>query len=1009
MTTLDNLWSDYELEEEGNAYDSYVMKDSINYDESYDFEMEQEADVMLEFEAINFAENELPYGGYFKYTHKFDDKNLISILKRYGIFRTVKAENYNNNCLFEALEYGGYPEEKLEDLRVQMKTRDIPKKRLKEIADKLGFCIKLTEINKGTTYHGDEKKPIYEVGLYDNHYFVYEKTKITRYFLKNYEEVKEEKKPHTISDSRGFSKKTEKKLYERRECATVSSLTLFKLLMENKHLEEIVYDKQIMATQFYKKQRNVRAPISDITSKETKFEKTPKIDLEEQAKNPPEVPESKYDMYAADFEAMKEAGKKDEPILADGRHLESDINKTFFGKKCAYKLLKWICERHETIGPYIDPNNKEKGKKPLKIIFHNLDYDLRFLFGAFTVTSILPKGNLLYEGKGFYNTFGNMKTEIHFKCTLRLIPKPLSEWGEMFKLKKDNGEELSKEVMPYRLYTKRNVDKVWCPIEEAIQILKEDGKKYEDLRHFSQMLKKLRWTKRLSTDGKQDFEVTESDDTEAEPILREDGTFNIIAYCAYYCAQDTRVTSKGYQKFREWVYKATSVDVDDCITTTSIAKKLMAGCRDFEGVHKLGGSTRDFIDKCKVGGRTMLANNKKVHAKGKIADFDGVSLYPSAMARIEGYLMGAPKPITPETDLTKVDGYFARVRITRVGKHRSFPLVSIVKNGVRNFTNDLIGEELYLDKITLEDIKEFQDVDYEIIEGLYFDEGKNPKINSVIKSMFQLRKKYKDEGNGIQEVFKLLMNVAYGFTIQKESEYEITLHSNEDIDRYVARNFAFIHSSEKITGNKHMVKKYKAIDDHFSYPQCGVEVLSMSKRIMNEVMCLAEDCGFPIFYQDTDSMHIFQKYVKPLATVFSFVYGRELIGKQLGQFHEDFDLKGAEKDIHSVEGIFLGKKCYMDELIGYTEDGVKVEGQHLRMKGIPTNCIRNFERSVSVNVSSVKEIYLKHLKGEKINYDLLEGGFKIGFKKDKDWSNSSCTKFDRTLLFPGKEVQYFED
>jgi hypothetical protein len=30
----------------------------------------------------------------------------------------------------------------------------------------------------------------------------------------------------------------------------------------------------------------------------------------------------------------------------------------------------------------------------------------------------------------------------------------------------------------------------------------------------------------------------------------------------------------------------------------------------------------------------------------------------------------------------------------------------------------------------------------------------------------------------------------------------------------------------------------------------------MSKRIMNEVICLAEDNEIEIFYQDTDSMHI---------------------------------------------------------------------------------------------------------------------------------------------------------
>ena len=42
----------------------------------------------------------------------------------------------------------------------------------------------------------------------------------------------------------------------------------------------------------------------------------------------------------------------------------------------------------------------------------------------------------------------------------------------------------------------------------------------------------------------------------------------------------------------------------------------------------------------------------------------------------------------------------------------------------------------------------------------------------------------------------------------------------------------------------------------YNYCHCGVEILSMSKRIMNEVMCLAEDVDLKIFYQDTDSMHM---------------------------------------------------------------------------------------------------------------------------------------------------------
>ena len=52
------------------------------------------------------------------------------------------------------------------------------------------------------------------------------------------------------------------------------------------------------------------------------------------------------------------------------------------------------------------------------------------------------------------------------------------------------------------------------------------------------------------------------------------------------------------------------------------------------------------------------------------------------------------------------------------------------------------------------------------------------------------------------------------------------------------------------------------------WAHCGVEVLSMSKRIMNEVMCLAEDIGIDIYYQDTDSIHLKTQDVPSLVKKF---------------------------------------------------------------------------------------------------------------------------------------------
>ena len=43
------------------------------------------------------------------------------------------------------------------------------------------------------------------------------------------------------------------------------------------------------------------------------------------------------------------------------------------------------------------------------------------------------------------------------------------------------------------------------------------------------------------------------------------------------------------------------------------------------------------------------------------------------------------------------------------------------------FSDEVAGETVYIDKTGLEDLIEFQKADLEIIDGYYFDEGRNKK------------------------------------------------------------------------------------------------------------------------------------------------------------------------------------------------------------------------------------------------------------------------------------------
>ena len=156
-----------------------------------------------------------------------------------------------------------------------------------------------------------------------------------------------------------------------------------------------------------------------------------------------------------------------------------------------------------------------------------------------------------------------------------------------------------------------------------------------------------------------------------------------------------------------------------------------------------------------------------------------------------------------------------------------------------------------------------------------------------------------------------------------------------------------------------LFEEHKALTQHFSPVHLGIQVLDSSKHIINRVIYLAEDIDAKIWYQDTDSMHIDYDAVPRLGEAYKQTYNKELIGKQMGQFHIDFKLKGSKGNIYAKESIFLGKKSYLDVLAC---DGNDVVGYHIRMKGIPVRLLE----------TNTYETYVKLFNGERMSFYLSE-------------------------------------
>ena len=68
--------------------------------------------------------------------------------------------------------------------------------------------------------------------------------------------------------------------------------------------------------------------------------------------------------------------------------------------------------------------------------------------------------------------------------------------------------------------------------------------------------------------------------------------------------------------------------------------------------------------------------------------------------------------------------------------------------------------------------------------------------------------------------------------------------------------------------DRYYIKEVKPILSHYHSVHRGVEILSMSKLIMNCVFGCAKDCNVNMYYQDTDSIHLNYGDVDKIAEIY---------------------------------------------------------------------------------------------------------------------------------------------
>ncbi len=484
----------------------------------------------------------------------------------------------------------------------------------------------------------------------------------------------------------------------------------------------------------------------------------------------------------------------------------------------------------------------------------------------------------------------------------------------------------------------------------------------------------------------------------------EKGTFNPWRYYEYYLNFDVLVLGAGLAIFQRDLFALTEIDPLLSLSISSFASKTCKQNGAFDNVIPIKGVLRKFLQQSVYGGRVWV--NKEYEGKkieGKFQYLDGVSLYPSAMVKLSqemGLPTGKAKLLQPNEDPFQYSHFTVEIKITAARKSQNTGINFLAKRPNKTSVERDESEEeeeeeveglqyvgefdvergdqpiiCVVDRITLEDYIEFQQIEYEVLQGVYWDGAPNHAWGDVIQGWFNLRLRHKQKGNkGMQELLKLGMNSAYGRTILRSVDEKNVYKTQENYHNYLDENFVTIKQFQNV-GKESVEFTMEETDESSNLVQAGSLVLSMSKRIMNRVMDCLSDLNSPIYYTDTDSMCINDAVIPQLEALYNERYpGLPLIGEGLGQFHSDFSVKGCDsKDIFSKRAYFIGKKMYLHILEAKDKKGNTVEWLKMSFKGITQASLQHLSKEHCETQTRIGDqaVYLRGL--ERIYQKMIDG------------------------------------
>ena len=900
--------------------------------------------------------------------HFFPHTNTTDLdLSKYQIYNQEQAYNLKDreHCLIHTLLECGLTKAIVNEVKLSFKSGcNFKKADLKQVAEIINKCIVLHSIKpdgkiKKQKFNGGDE--IINIAIHENHYFIYEETIYSKFFINNYEKCKD------MDNKFNIVKLVKGKHPQYAETKKINSLQMVEKLLSQKLFEKL--DMIMFEESSTHQQVREHIFLGNIENEQAH------CDIDQTNEEKPK------EIYYADCESFVNGDNHELYLLGCANNKNDfvsiynvcdEVNKNQNVGETQYLIYRWL------------KGITRSGKQNALVYFHNLKYDYHLLEPYINIKNKCEKDGSLYNVIITYN-----KCEIELRDSYKILPFALSKFTKEFDLnEKCKKHNKCKECYEIKEICDKCLDCKDCKIyakKEAINYTyykKENDDKHISINDY------------LNGLSKKEKEIFKKNVKREYTYNNYTKFFNPTSYYIDYLELDCLVLKKGIQKFNTLIQEITEnkMSVYECLTISSLTDKYMFKEGSYDGVYKVKGNLRAYIAKAVYGGR-VCANKKYVKKiiEGKISDYDGVSLYPSAINRLCREI-GLPKGKAVRYTKEELKNWnnklysILTIKIKKVNKIQQMPFIAHKnEDGLLEYTNKAPKETLIIDSITLQDYIKFHKIDYELLDGVYWNNGSNKKMGEVIQRLFKARlQAKKDKKTALSNTIKLMLNSSYGKTIMKKSKTEYAIvktqthtYDNKNkkwiinkkknqFENYIYNNFNTIKRWRKMNDNSYEVEKICS-DNSFNRGHIGCAILSMSKRIMNEVFDVANDNEYPIYYTDTDSLHCNLEDVPKLEAKYKERYNKELNGNNLEQFHTDFNLEGAKSEIYATKSIFLGKKSYLDVLESKDEKGKTINGYHIRLKGITKAGLKDASKKY---INSYEGLYTELAQGKEIEITL---------------------------------------